>query len=106
MLSLEPLLFHGNQKNRTPFPNPPTESEYKAMVAAICELTWIRYFLSDLRLNISTPSTLYYDNQAALHIAVNPVFHERMKHIKLDCHLVRDKIFEGQITTTHVFSSF
>ncbi|GAA0183137.1 hypothetical protein LIER_30605 [Lithospermum erythrorhizon] len=45
---------------------------------------------------------VYSDNQSALRLAHNSVFHERSKHIEMDCHFVRDAIQDGTIVASHV----
>ncbi|PNX58238.1 copia protein, partial [Trifolium pratense] len=72
-----------------------SEAEYRASSFASCELQWLVYLLVDLNVKCIKPLVLYCDNQSALHIAVNPVFHERTKHLEIDCHFVRDKLQQG-----------
>ncbi|KAH9764383.1 glutelin type-A 1 [Citrus sinensis] len=78
------------------------ESEYRAMAQSLCEIMWIYQLLSEIDLKTSVPAKLWCDNQAALHIASNPVFYERTKHIEIDCHFVREKIQQGLISTLYV----
>jgi len=69
-----------------------SENEYRALAAASCELQWILYVLYDLQIKCTKTSVIYYDNQSALHMTANPVFHERTKHLEIDCHIVREKL--------------
>jgi len=56
------------------------------MAQAASEVTWLVRLLEELGIANLTPVKLNCGNQSALHIARNPVFHERTKHIEIDCH--------------------
>ena len=77
------------------------EAKYRAMAHVTSELLWLRMLLSEIGLSTSEPSILYCDNQSAIHIVNNPVFHERTKHIEVDCHFIREKVQKGEITLQH-----
>ena len=72
------------------------------MASTTCELIWLKSLLQDMGFQPLTPIPLLCDNQAATHIASNPVFHERTKHIEVDCHFVREKVQANIICTPYI----
>ena len=75
------------------------------MTLETCELIWLKQLLHELRFENDGQMTLVCDNQMDLHISSNPIFHERTKYIKVDCHFIREKIVSGCMTTSFVNSS-
>ena len=82
-----------------------TKAEYRSMALATCELIWLQQLLRDLHVPITTTAKLFCDNKSAIHIAMNPVFHEQTKHIDIDCHTVRDQLKAERLQTLHVSTS-
>ena len=72
------------------------------MTQSMYEIMWLHQLLMEVGIKIVIPAKLWCDNQAALHIASNPVFNERTKHIEIDYHVVREKIQLGLISTGYV----
>ena len=72
------------------------------MAKTVCEIIWLRGLLSNLGVQVDGSSELFCDNDFALKLAANPVFHERTKHIEVDCHFVREKVQDHIITTPYI----
>ena len=62
------------------------------MAQFVCEIMWLHQLLMEVGIKTMVLEKLWCDNQAALHIASNPILHERTKYIEIDCHFVREKI--------------
>ena len=75
------------------------------MALAAYELIWPKHLLQELRFGKDEQMKFICDNQAALHISSKIVFHERIKHIKEDCHFIREKIASRCMTTSFLNSN-
>ena len=79
-----------------------TEAEYVAASAAAREVVWIRRLLSDIGCPCDKETTLYVDNQSAIQLVRNPVFHKRTKHIDVHFHFIREKLNEKELIVEYV----
>ncbi|XP_033509086.1 uncharacterized mitochondrial protein AtMg00810-like [Nicotiana tomentosiformis] len=66
------------------------ESEYRSMTSSVAELTWLLGKLKEIGLKFELLVTICTNSKAAIQIAANPVFHERTKHIEIDCQYKRE----------------
>nr|GFD16090.1 uncharacterized mitochondrial protein AtMg00810-like [Tanacetum cinerariifolium] len=84
------LVSWKNEKQNT-LSKSSAEAEYRAIASVTSEIVWILKILKELNWKHLLPVNLFCDSQAAIKIAVNPVFHERTKHLEIDLHFVREK---------------
>jgi len=82
------------------------EAEYRAINKAQAEIIWLHQLFNDLRIKIALPTSLYCENNSAIYLANNPVFHERSKHIEIACHAIREKIDKGIIILKQVGTKY
>ncbi|CAL2256546.1 unnamed protein product [Prunus armeniaca] len=67
-----------------------SKAEYRALATTAAELRWFCYLFRELGIPLHSPPCIFVDNVSALHMAANPVFHARTRHIEVDYHFVRE----------------
>lgn len=103
MLGHSPLSW--KSKRQTVVARSSAKAEYRAMAMTTCEVLWVKQFLKDLGVLDQGPTPLFCDNRVALAIAANPVYHEPVKHIDIDCHFIRDHVASQSIAPSYIPSS-
>ena len=79
-----------------------SEAEYRALANAASKLQWIQHLLQELSISSSSSPILFCDNLSATFLAANLIFHSRVKHVKLDCHFVREKVLNKTLVVQHI----
>lgn len=51
-------------------------------------------FMKDIHQPVDYAVSLHCDNQSAIRMAENPVFHARTKHVEVHYHFVREKVLQ------------
>ena len=69
---------------------------------AICEAVWLKNLLSNL-FDLQLDATcIHCDNQSCVKLSENPVFHDKLKHIEIKYHYIRDMVQKGAVKLQYV----
>jgi hypothetical protein len=78
------------------------EAEYVAAALGVCQGVWLSMLLADILKENMQKFSLFIDNQSAIELSKNPVFHDRSKHIDTRYDYIRDCIEQGMVSVDHV----
>ena len=78
------------------------EAEYISLTSAIQEGNFLRQLFADMTNTNKTFVKLNVDNQGAIALAKNPVFHQRSKHIDIRYHYIRLEIENKNVILCYV----
>jgi hypothetical protein len=78
------------------------EAEYMALSLIATEVIWMRSLLSEIGFTQQGPSTIYCDNKAAIHMAINDVIGPKSKHISIKFHFIKQAIANQEIFLQYV----
>ena len=78
------------------------EAEYTAAFEAAKEFIWLRSLLTSIGFHQNSPSTILCDNNAAINLSEDLSLHQRVKHIDIKYHFLREHVNMGEITLKYI----
>ncbi|KAH9786526.1 hypothetical protein KPL71_010287 [Citrus sinensis] len=73
-----------------------TEAEFTAATEAAKEAIWLKGLITKLGLKQESVP-IFCDSSSALHLCKNPAHHEKIKHIDIKLHFIRNEVSRGVI---------
>ena len=58
--------------------------------------------LEELGMKMQGPIGTYCDNKATISVSHNPVHHDRMKHVEIERHFIKEKMDEGTLSIRYI----
>lgn len=72
------------------------------MAHATYEILFLKHLLQEIYFCEVCLMELVSDNDLTFQLSSNRVFHDKTKHVEVECHFLRDKIFTGTIKTSFI----
>nr|GEX11095.1 hypothetical protein [Tanacetum cinerariifolium] len=88
-------------KKQTVMATSKIEAEYVAAASCYGQVLWIQNHLLDYGYNFMN-TKIYIDNNSAIYIVKNPVYHSKAKHIEIRHHFIRDCFEKKLISVDHI----
>ena len=66
------------------------------------ENSWLRALFQEIGFAFSDPTTIHCDNNAAICLSEDPLLHERVKHIDIKYHFLRERAESGELKLHYI----
>ena len=77
------------------------EAELVAAALTVNQALWLRKILVDLHIKQAKTTNVFVDNQAAISISQNPIFHGKTKHFDIKLFFVKEVQKKGNVSLVY-----
>ena len=78
-----------------------TEAEYYSLSDVVKEALWMRQLLLEIGVPLNKPTLIHQDNLSTIAIAMNPIQHQRVKHMDVKVNFLHDHLQKEDIILTY-----
>jgi hypothetical protein len=76
------------------------------VVNSVAKACWLQQLLQKLHAPLSKSTLIYCDNVSIVYLCTNPVQYQRIKHVEIDLHFIRERVVIGDVRFLHVSMTF